>query len=79
MAFADAPLRRPISPTQPAWFVHIDNWNDADPQKIIDMIPEDIKPYVVFNISMSISHNEETGAFDRVPNAYSTARSWLRT
>lgn len=78
-AFADAPLRRPISVNQPAWFVHIDNWNDADPQKIIDLIPEDIKPYVVFNISMSISHNETTGEFDRVPDGYSTARSWLRT
>ena len=78
-AFADAPLRRPINVNQPAWFVHIDNWNDADPQKIIDLIPEDIKPYVIFNISMSISHNEETGEFNRVPNGYSTARSWLRT
>lgn len=77
-AFADAPLRRPINVNQPAWFVHIDNWNDADPQKIIDLIPEDIKPYVIFNISMSISHNETTGEFDRVPDGYSTARSWLR-
>ncbi len=76
--WADAPLRRPISNTQPAWFVHIDNWNDADPQKIIDMIPADIRPYVVFNISMSISHDETTGEFNRVPNGYSTARSWLR-
>ena len=78
MAFADAPLRRPINVNQPAWFVHIDNWNDADPQKIIDLIPEDIKPYVIFNISMSISHNETTGEFDRVPDGYSTARTWLR-
>ncbi len=77
-AFADAPLRRPISASQPAWFVHIDNWNDADPQKIIDLIPEDIKPFVVFNISMSISHDETTGEFNRVPDGYSTARSWLR-
>ncbi len=78
MAFADAPLRRPISVEQPAWFVHIDNWNNADPQKIIDLIPEDIKPYVVFNVSMSISHDETTGEFNRVPNGYSTARTWLR-
>ncbi len=79
VALADAPLRRPINVNQPAWFVHIDNWNDADPQKIIDLIPEDIKPYVIFNISMSISHDETTGEFNRVPNGYSTARSWLRT
>lgn len=79
IALADAPLRRPINVNQPAWFVHIDNWNDADPQKIIDLIPEDIKPYVIFNISMSISHDETTGEFNRVPDGYSTARSWLRT
>lgn len=79
IAFADAPLRRPIGVDRPAWLVHIDNWNDADPQKIIDLIPEDIKPYVIFNISMSISHDETTGEFTRVPDGYSTARSWLRT
>lgn len=78
MTFADAPLRRPINVNQPAWFIHIDNWNDADPQKIIDLIPEDIKPYVVFNISMSASRDETTHEFNRVPDGYSTARSWLR-
>lgn len=77
-AMADAPLRRAISPTQPVWLVHIDNWNDADPKKIISLIPDDIKPYVVFNVSMSISHDENTGAFNRVPDGYSTARSWVR-
>ena len=33
-------LRRPISPSQPAWIIHIDVWNNADPQKIIDLVPE---------------------------------------
>ncbi len=46
-------LRRPISPAQPAWIIHIDVWNQADPQKIIDLIPGDIRPYVIFNISTS--------------------------
>ena len=41
-------LRRPISPEQPAWFVHIDSWNYADPQKIIDLIPADIRPFTIF-------------------------------
>ncbi len=76
---ADAPLRRVISPDQPAWFVHIDNWNNADPQKIIDLIPDDLRPYVVFNISLSIAHDDDTGEKTRVPDGYSTARSWLRT
>ncbi len=40
-------LRRPISPEQPAWFVHIDSWNYADPQKIIDLIPADIRPFTI--------------------------------
>ena len=44
-------LRRPISPEQPAWFVHIDSWNYADPQKIIDLIPADIFVRLPFLIS----------------------------
>lgn len=48
-------LRRPVSAEQPMWIVHIDSWNYADPEKIIDLIPEDILPYVVFNISLSIN------------------------
>ena len=58
-----APLRRPISPQQPMWLIHIDTWNYADPQKIIDLIPPDIRPFVVMNISLSISHDTATGQF----------------
>lgn len=72
-------LRRPISPEQPAWIVHIDTWNTADPQKIIDLIPDDIRPYVIFNISLSINHDENTGRFLTVEYGYETAKSWLRT
>ncbi len=50
-----ASLRRTISPSQPAWIIHIDVWNDADPQKIIDMVPEDVRPWVIFNIATSSS------------------------
>ena len=45
-------FRRPVSKNEPMWIVHIDSWNCADPQKIIDLIPKDIRPYVVFNISL---------------------------
>lgn len=48
-----AAMRRSISPSQPMWIVHIDSWNYPNPQKIIDLVPEDVKPYVVFNISLS--------------------------
>ncbi len=71
-------LRRPISPEQPMWLVHIDTWNYADPQKIIDLIPEDIRPFVVMNISLSISH-DETGRFKVAEYGYEIAKSWLRT
>ncbi len=54
-----AAMRRPISPTQPMWIVHIDSWNNPDPQKVINLIPDDIRPYVVFNISLS-SNNSVT-------------------
>ena len=56
-AKADAPLRRPISPERPMLLVHIDTWNYPDPERIIEMVPEDILPYVVFNISLSASDN----------------------
>lgn len=72
------PMRRPISPEQPMWLMHIDTWNWPDPQKVIDLIPKDIRPYVVMNISLSISHDTNTGKFNIVTYGYETARSWLR-
>jgi hypothetical protein len=75
---SDAPLRRPISGQQPMWLIHIDTWNYADPQKIIALIPQDIRPYVVMNISLSISHDEATSRFQVAEYGYTIARSWLR-
>lgn len=74
---AAAPLRRPIGPDRPMWLIHIDTWNLADPQKIIDMVPKDIRPYVVFNLSLSINHREDRWL--QVEYGYETAKSWLRT
>lgn len=74
-----APLRRPISPNQPVWFIHIDSWNYADPQKIIDMVPADIRPFIVFNISLSIYHDSTNGQWLQCQYGYETAKSWLRT
>src|SRR4030042_3860268 len=73
------PLRRPISPSSPMWLIHIDTWNYADPQKIIDLVPKDIRPYVVMNISLSINHDEETSRFGIAEYGYEIAKSWLRT
>lgn len=77
-ATADNPYRRPVSPDQPMWILHIDTWNTPDPERIIELIPEDIRPYVVFNISMSISWNEDQQKFQVVEYGYETAKSWLR-
>ena len=74
----NAPLRRPISPNQPMLLVHIDTWNYPDPQKIINLIPQDIRPYVVMNISLSISH-DTNNVFNIVQYGYETAKSWVRT
>ncbi|MDD2257164.1 MAG: glycoside hydrolase family 98 domain-containing protein, partial [Bacteroidales bacterium] len=49
------PLRRPTSTTSPMWIIHIDTWNWADPEKIIDLVPEDSRPFVEFNVSLSVS------------------------
>ncbi|MDA3821039.1 MAG: glycosyl hydrolase family 98, partial [Bacteroidales bacterium] len=75
----DFSLRRPISPDQPMWLIHIDTWNYPDPQKIIDLIPKDIRPYVVMNISLSVFHDSETYRFARAEYGYEIAKSWLRT
>ena len=68
---AQEALRRPISPEQPAWIIHIDVWNNADPQKIIDMVPDDIRPYVIFNISTSSSDSQS-------PDGSAIYDSWMK-
>ena len=40
-----AQQHRPIDNEHPLWMIHIDVWNAADPQKIIDLVPDDIKPW----------------------------------
>ncbi len=70
-------FRREISTEAPAWIVHIDTWTTPDPQAIIDLIPEDIRPYVIFNLSFSVNgYNAEEG-WGIVEYAYETAKSWL--
>ena len=78
IADKEVPMRRTISTETPMWLIHIDTWNWADPQKIISLIPEDIRPYVVMNISLSISHNDQTGEMNIAPDGYEIAKSWLR-
>lgn len=78
IAQTSLPLRRPISPQQPMWLVHIDTWNYPDPQKIIALIPQDIRPFVVMNISLSISHNETTSQYQVAEYGYEIAKSWVR-
>lgn len=78
-AQTNAPMRRPISPSSPMWLIHIDSWNYPDPQRIIDLIPKDIRPYVVMNISLSINHDVTTSRFMVSEYGYETAKSWLRT
>jgi hypothetical protein len=78
---AEMPLRRSISPSQPLFYVHVDTWNRADPQKIIDLIPVDLRPYTVFLISMSVSHTTTTTSqcnWNQVENALEVARSWIK-
>lgn len=72
----DAQQRRPIDSKHPMWLVHIDVWNSADPQKIIDLIPDDIKPYVCLNLSLSCSYDVAKGVHTRPQNAVLTYKSW---
>lgn len=69
-----AAMRRPISPEQPMWIFHIDVWNYPDPAKVIDLIPDDLRPFVVFNISLSTNDDVTSN-----PDAERLIESWLRT
>jgi len=80
-----AQQRRPVDSQHPLWLVHIDVWNSADPQKIIDLIPEDIRPFVCMNLSLSCQfdawaddkHTKPGTQMYRMPrNAVRTYKSW---
>lgn len=63
------------------FIIHADTWNSADPQKIIDLIPADIRPYTVLLLSLSIYHDGATGNacnWRQVENGIDTARSWMK-
>lgn len=68
--------RRPIDSKHPLWLIHVDVWNKADPQKIIDLIPEVIKPYVCMNLSLSCQYDTEKNVYKMPQNAVKTYKSW---
>lgn len=68
--------RRPIDSEHPLWLVHVDVWNKADPQKIIDLIPQDIRPYVCMNLSLSCQYDKEKDVYKMPQNAIRTYKSW---
>lgn len=78
-AEAASMMRRPCGPENPMLIVHIDTWNVADPAKIIALIPEDIRPYCVFNISLSINWSNDKKEWLMVQDGYECAKSWLKT
>ena len=73
---SEAQLRRPVDSQHPMWMIHVDVWNNADPQKIIDLIPADIKPYVCMNLSLSCRYNTELNMYHMPRNAVRTYKSW---
>lgn len=77
-AEAAGAMRRPCGPESPMWIVHIDSWNYPDPEKIIDLVPEDILPYVVFNISLSINWSNTEHKWLMVQDGIECARSWMK-
>lgn len=68
--------RRPIDNEHPLWLVHIDVWYNADPQKVIDLIPEDVRPYVCMNLSLSCAYNKDKNIYTRPRSAVRTYKSW---
>ena len=73
---AMAQQRRPIDNEHPLWLVHIDVWFNADPQKVIDLIPEDIRPYVCMNLSLSCAYDKDKNIYTRPRSAVRTYKSW---
>lgn len=71
-----AQQRRPIDNEHPLWLVHVDVWNQADPQKIIDLIPDDIKPYVCMNLSLSCAYDKDYNVYKMPRCAVRTWKSW---
>lgn len=71
-----AQQRRPIDSRHPLWLVHIDVWNKADPQKIIDLVPDEIKPYVCMNLSMSCQYDKDKMVYKMPQDAVQTYKSW---
>lgn len=71
-----AQQRRPIDNEHPLWLVHIDVWYTADPQKIIDLIPDDVKPYVCMNLSLSCQFDKEKNVYKMPQQAVRTYKSW---
>ncbi len=71
-----AQQRRPIDSEHPLWMIHVDVWNKADPQKIIDLIPDDVKPYICINLSLSCQYNKERARYLMPQNAARSYKSW---
>ena len=71
-----AQQRRPIDNEHPMWLIHVDVWNTADPQKIIDLIPAEIKPYVCMNLSFSCQYDKDKGVYKMPRCAVRTYKSW---
>ena len=68
--------RRPIDSQHPLWFIHCDVWYKADPQKIIDLIPEDVRPYICLNLSLSCQYDTEKNQYKMPHYAFQTYKSW---
>lgn len=68
--------RRPVDSKHPLWFVHVDVWNKADPQKIIDLIPDEVKPYICINLSLSCQYDTAKNVYKMPQNAVRTYKSW---
>ena len=68
--------RRPVDSEHPLWFIHVDVWYKADPQKIIDLIPDEVKPYVCLNLSLSCGYDKDKNVYKMPQNAFQTYKSW---
>lgn len=68
--------RRPVDSQHPLWFIHCDVWVNQDPQKFIDLIPADIRPYLCINLSLSCQYDKDLNVYKMPQDAVRSYQSW---
>lgn len=62
-SYAQAPLRRPLSPTTPMFLYQVQQTDPEDPQACINSVPADVRPYTVMEYCMGAEGGAQTNGY----------------